>query len=361
MCNTKKLVSIIVPAYNVENYIDRCLESILAQTYSEIEILVVDDGSKDNTWNHIESFMKKDERVKGFRRENVGVSATRNFAIEIATGYYLQFVDADDYLRNDAVEIMVNAIESSGASWVNCQYNRIDEADSLLEPFNFTKGIKHTETPEARFKLIRDELLEYFIGFEVWDKLFITSIIKDNHLRFDENCHLGEDLAFNICYGFYASSINCIEDRIYYYLIRENSAMENAKSLEKNFREHLALVKGIEPRFNQVFSGELKDKFYQLFYKLMLHGFWRHNAEEALQLVKEVNDEYYYRYLIESLKHKDEFKDFYCKEKVRLYYRYGLYIDAYVRDDLCEKIYLSIYDIYRKLRKWDTIREWQLS
>ena len=363
MGEERKLVSIIIPAYNIEKYIDRCLESLLAQTYSQLEVLVVDDGSTDDTWSHIEQFMAKDKRVKGFRRENAGVSAARNFALDMATGFYIQFVDSDDYLNENAVEVLVNAIETSGAAWVNCQYNRVDEAGNKLEEYSFLKGYKIVASPEERFSLIRNELLDYHIGYEVWDKLFLASIIKEKELRFNEACHIGEDLAFNICYGYYASSINCIEDRLYNYLVRSDSAMDNAKSLSKNFAEHLELVKGIEPEFNKAFENnpEIKDKFYQLFYKLMLHGCWRHTAPECIEEIRKIKDSYYENYLSEALKHKEEFDQFFLPEMARLYYRFGLYIKAHLEGDFLEQIYLRFYDLYRSLRKRDTLKEWRLS
>lgn len=361
MCDKTRLVSIIIPAYNVENYIDRCIESILAQTYTNLEVLIVDDGSSDGTWSHIQSFMERDGRVKGFHRANAGVSATRNFAMTQATGYYLEFVDADDFLREDAVAILVDAIESSGASWVNFQFNRVDENNPLLENFKFLKEFKLTDTPEAKFNLIRDDLLSYFIGYEVWNKFYITSIIKENNLNFNENCHIGEDVAFNICYGFHADSINCIEDRLYNYIIRSNSAMENAKSLSINFCEHLALVKGIEPEFNKVFSGEIKDDFYQLFFKLMLNACMGQTAEETYQVAKKLDDEYFKRYLSESLKHKDKFRELFYPGIAKLYYRYGMYIYAHLNGDYIKMLYLKLFDFYRKLRKRETLKEWKLS
>lgn len=361
MYNEKKVVSIIVPAYNVENYIDRCIESIIAQTYTDIEILIVDDGSTDSTWSHIHSFAEKDQRIRGFKRENAGVSSARNFALSQMKGQYVQFVDADDYLRKDAVETLVNAIESSDASWVNCQYNRIDENNNPLDEYGFTKGLKKTETPEERFHFIRDELLEYYVGYEVWNKLYLASIIMDNRITFDEECHLGEDLEFNICYSFYAASINCIEDRLYYYLVRSNSAMENAKSFSYNFKEHLALSKGIESRFSEVFNGDIKNKYYQLFYKLMLHACFRHTAVEAFQVAKEYDDDFYKKNLDEALKHKEEFSQLFHPEMAMLFYRYGLYINTYLRRDLKGKIYFKFYNLYRKLRKRETIEEWSPS
>lgn len=356
----EKLVSIIVPAYNVENFIDKCLESLLAQTYRNLEILVVDDGSVDNTFSHIQKYQQMDARVKGFRRENAGVSATRNFAIEQANGYYLQFVDSDDYLSEDAVATLVYAIESSKADWINCQYNRVDEQGNLLDEYCFIKGFKETVSEEERFKLIRDQLIDYLIGYEVWNKLFITSIVKDNGICFLEDCHIGEDLAFNICYAMHAKAIKCIENRIYYYLIRTDSAMGQAADLNKNFKEHLALVKGIEGPFNKAFTGEMKNNYYQIFYKLMLHASHGFNAMETAKVAEKIADDFYLNNLKSALSHKKDFTDFCRQDLAKMYFRYGLFIKAQLTGNIIDKLYLKLFDAYRKLRNRSTISEWEL-
>ena len=354
-----KLVSIIIPAYNVENYIDECLDSLLSQTYSNLEIIVVDDGSKDGTWQHIQSYMDKDDRVKGFHRENSGVSPTRNFALGQMKGDYLMFVDSDDSLEPEGVEVMVNALESSDATWVNCHYNRVEDG-KILEPYNFTTGLKDTSTEDSRYKLIMGELMDYLIGYEVWNKLFLTSIIKENNITFIEDCHIGEDLAFNIVYGSYSKAINCIEDRIYNYRIRTDSAMGNLNSLSKNFKEHLALVKGLQPAFEAAYKEDPQKKFVHLFYKLMLHASQGYTVKETVDVAKEFKDEYYLKYLGLALKDKSEFLKFDGSYKADNNYRAGLYVLCQLGGDIKSKIYLAVYDSYRKLRGRTTIGDWKM-
>lgn len=107
-----KLVSVIIPVYNGEVHIKRCIESILNQTYSELEVIIVNDGSKDNTAVFCEEFVKADSRVNVYHTENRGVSPTRNFGISKAKGYYIQFVDSDDYLAPTATQNLVENMES---------------------------------------------------------------------------------------------------------------------------------------------------------------------------------------------------------------------------------------------------------
>ena len=111
---SKSLVSIIIPAYNVEKYIEKCLSSILEQTYTNIEVVVVDDGSTDKTGQLIDSVTQQDSRVHVIHKKNAGVSAARNSGIEMSTGEYLVFVDGDDCIAHDYVEYMLSLIENTG-------------------------------------------------------------------------------------------------------------------------------------------------------------------------------------------------------------------------------------------------------
>ncbi|QFJ53909.1 glycosyltransferase [Pseudobutyrivibrio xylanivorans] len=378
MGNVMKQVSIIVPAYNVENFIDDCLGSILVQTYSNIEVIVVDDGSTDSTRAHIDAAMRRDKRVRGFYQSNLGVSAARNFGISKAFGTYIMFVDGDDYIAKDAVETMVAALEQTDADWVNCQYNRVDDKGQQLEAYDFIEGLHSTQTQEEKFNLIKGELIDYLIGYEVWNKIYKASIISENGICFNQDCHMGEDLAFNICYGYYANSINCIKPRPYFYRVRTDSAMGSLHSLRRNFEEHLQLVKGIQPQFEAVFTGKIREKFYQLFCKLMIHASFGYTIEEYARVAAAVNDDYFFNLLEVALSHKEAFKEFLEADKVNCYYQNGLFIQTNLKhaflimahgefeslkyllqalDDIRNDIYLHI-DRKTRFADFKEIRSW---
>lgn len=355
-----KLVSIIVPAFNVENYIEECLRTILKQSYSKIEVLVVDDGSTDGTWQCIERFMQSDSRVHGFHRQNAGVSASRNFAIDYASGEYICFIDSDDFISDDMISLLVKSIESDGSDWVNCQYHRVDDKGRLLEEYDFKQGLVKTDFPSKRLDLVLNSLLDYQIGYEVWNKLFKSSIIREHKISFIKDCHIGEDLAFNICYAFYANAISCIPERPYYYRVRSDSAMGVMIELDKNFREHLSITKGIQSYFENAFDHEMKDRFYQLFVKIMSHASHGHTANETVCVAKAVGDDYYIKWLTVALKHRPEFTQFFGKEQAKLNYRCGLYIKSKLGGDLLGDLYIKSYNIYCIMRKRSTIGEWKL-
>ncbi|WP_026669954.1 glycosyltransferase family 2 protein [Butyrivibrio sp. AE3006] len=361
MRESDKLVSVIVPAYNVEKYIEKCVRSVISQTYENLEIIIVDDGSSDSTWDIIRSLMAEDERVKGFKSENGGVSHARNIALENAKGYYCQFVDSDDSLAVDAVQTMVDEIEKAGSDWVNCQYNRLGEDGHSLEEYNFIKGFIDTSDENKKFDFIINKLLEYHVGYEVWNKLFKMSVIQSNGLKFLENCHIGEDFAFNIEYAFYASSISCIENRLYNYLVRPGSAMGSSGALEKSFEESLIIAKGLKNRFESAFIGNTKEKYCQLFVKIMNHASQGYTAPETVKVAAASKDRMIYHSILKmAVDHKNDFKSFYREDLSKLYWRYCYYVLTYLEENNAGKIYFRVYNAYRRLRKRATIEEWRL-
>ncbi len=356
-----KLVSIIVPAYNVEKYITECLESLLKQTYRNIEVIVVDDGSHDSTWEIISGFMKKDSRICGFHQENKGVSGARNFALDKASGDYIQFVDGDDYIPQDAVEKLVTAIETQKADWVNFQYHRVDEDGNALEEYHFTKGFIDLSDRNAKLSFLRDILIEYHAGYEIWNKLYVSDLIKKGDLKFDEKCHMGEDLEFNIRYSLLAGNLLCIEDRLYYYRIRGGSAMQSITALEDNFNERMLLLQGIEEPVKDCFAEDGQRVFGQIFYKLSLHACKGYTAAEIAAVAAASSCRSYYAgNLAKALSNRAAFDELFPDNLVRIYRSAGYYILSRLDGSIKEKLCFAVYNTYRRLRGREVISEWKL-
>lgn len=357
-----KLVSIIIPAYNVENYIDECLNSIMMQTYSKWEAIIVDDGSKDDTWKHISNYSSMDSRFRGIHVENGGVSKARNLALNQVKGQYILFVDSDDTINKNTIETLVTAIEANPeADLVNYQYYRVDENGNSFADFNFHEGYISTIDEVEKMDLIINCLLDYQIGYEVWGKLYKSSVVKNHNIRFNDACHIGEDLAFNVCYCLYANGINCIKDRFYNYRVRDNSAMATSNELSKIFQERLILLEGLYDTFEETLKTDEINRFYQMFYKAMLYASAGFTPKETVDVARNEQSDFYEFWLSEALRHKAEFKKFYPKEKVNLFYHYGFYIKTNLENDFLGKIYLRFYDMYRRLRNRPTIGEWRLT
>ena len=142
--NSKDLISVVIPVYKVEEYIKRCIDSIITQTYENLEIILVDDGSPDNCPKICDEYAKKDKRVKVIHKENGGLSDARNAGIDIASGKYITFVDSDDYVTSDYVEYMYNILKKYDSQMATCQTLRVNSKDTEIKKIanNFQEEIE---------------------------------------------------------------------------------------------------------------------------------------------------------------------------------------------------------------------------
>lgn len=208
-----KYVSVIVPIYNSDMYLHRCLDSIINQTYRNLQIILVDDGSEDKSSKICEQYAQKDDRIEVYHVENRGVSNTRNYALTKVRGEYVQFVDSDDILKNNMTEIMVKAIEKSNADMVVCNYIKDFE---IIHLSNSRLEFPGTYTNE---KYLRNTLRDpghHYYGV-VWNKLYRSRIIAENEIRFDVSVDLGEDFIFNLGYWQNCGKIKVCRKNLYYY------------------------------------------------------------------------------------------------------------------------------------------------
>lgn len=220
------LVSIIIPVYNLENYIENCLKSILNQTYDNLEIICVDDGSKDKSGEIICSLSEKDKRIFYIRQDNAGVSAARNNGLKNANGRYIMFADGDDYLHCRAAEILVKTIEEKNCSMVFAKgllTPNLDEKDEEITDFKIEKIEENT-------------LFDDSMDRAVWGKIFKREALAD--VEFPVGIANAEDFNFmlRLLYkhrGNFGYRIDC---QLYYYYMRENSASFHAFS-PKNITE----------------------------------------------------------------------------------------------------------------------------
>ena len=214
--------SIIVPVYNVEKYIKDCLTSILNQTYDNFEVIVVNDGSPDNSEEIIKDLAKKDKRIKYFKKENGGISDTRNFGIEKTTGEYFLFVDSDDTIEKELLQKVFDAIDDE-TELVRFGAKRVNNKDVTYEsPPVFT----NLSGPQAFEKLINLSLFA-----TVWSFAFKRSFWDKNKFKFAKG-KVHEDFGLVPLVVMKANYVSAIEYPGYNYIIRENSIM-TSNSLEK--------------------------------------------------------------------------------------------------------------------------------
>lgn len=187
------MISIIVPSYNVEAYLPRCVDSILAQTYTDWELILVNDGSKDGTGAVIDEYASKDARIHAVHQENGGVSSARNKGMESMTGEYVIFLDSDDWIEPDMFEKMLDAFDRNHSDFVACDCYRIDlYEDGTEKRIQWKKwgelhGEKITEGKDTYYSILLESAT-------LWNKLFCTKNIKE--LRFNEKMSFGEDTDF---------------------------------------------------------------------------------------------------------------------------------------------------------------------
>ena len=212
-------ISIIVPVFNTEHYLKDCLDSILRQSYSDFELLLVDDGSSDGSGAICDAFAQKDSRVNVFHSENKGVSSARNLGLDHAQGSYVMFVDSDDELPEGALENLI----SETADFSVGGLLRIKQGCG--QEFRFHGGRLYREEEIERFL---DDTLPVTVLMEgPAGKLYKTGIIRKNGLKFDEKLHYGEDKVFVYTYLLYAESFETVNEIVYIQKRREGSLSSN--------------------------------------------------------------------------------------------------------------------------------------
>ena len=253
-------VSVIVPAYNVEKYIEKCVNSIRQQTYKNLEIIVVNDGSTDSTEAILAKIAKNDNRVIVISVENSGVSAARNCGIENCSGEYIVFVDGDDYLASDFVEYMMSLINRTNAEFClsrNC-YTQNGESQVVDDSIDTLNGIDATAL-----------LLSPRVIVGCWNKIFAKAFLDRNKMRFSTTLFYGEGLSFITNAAQLANCVGIGNRKVYYYR-RNNEASATTKFDIRKFINGEKALKSIKE--NMVLQGGRIDTMYHLHMALFSLG-----------------------------------------------------------------------------------------
>ncbi len=212
-------VSLIIPVYNAEKYLRRCLGSAMEQTFRDMEIIVVNDGSTDDSLKICKEYSEMDPRFRIINKEHTGVSDSRNKGIEAAKGEYLQFMDSDDWLTPDATEQFVFAARRFDCDLVIADFYRVDRAVFTEKQHIRERGLL-TRTQYAEYMM--QEPADFYYGV-LWNKLYRRSIIEENDLKMDTELEWCEDFLFNLSFIRYAEKFTAIQTPIYYYVKRKGS------------------------------------------------------------------------------------------------------------------------------------------
>ncbi|WHZ55737.1 glycosyltransferase family 2 protein [Metabacillus hrfriensis] len=242
-------VSVVVPVYNCENYISNCLESILNQTYTNIEIIIINDGSSDKSEEIISEYKEKDNRIIYVYQENNGPSEARNKGILTSTGKYLVFIDSDDTVDKRYIELLLKEMISSEADLVCCGYR--DESKYMVRnhtDFDFNISVNLHSFMEMVCK---------GTGGVLWGKIFKKEIIVENNLKMDKNIFMSEDLVFVLQYVAYCKIFAAIKEYLYNYN-RLNQESISSKISINYIENHIIVCEYIEGIFRSVNFNEQK-------------------------------------------------------------------------------------------------------
>lgn len=307
--DTKAKVSIIIPIYNVKDYLDRCLTSVINQTYDNLEIILVDDGSTDGSSKICDMYALRDQRIIVIHKENGGLVSARKAGIEIAQGQFIGFVDGDDYVSELMYERLMNHQMQSDADCVHSGYI-VNNSFKIPEPISLKK--KNYDSVEILLKYIFSDIEAYRISSSIWSKLFKRDVIKKIYNKISDADSYGEDLLCLIHCICEKISFVSTEEAFYFYTIRENSLSNLSLDVNRfqkeinlyisiqNLLKNHNIIDELQPKLNIYFQRQMayclrsvyKDKIYVQRYTLDNKEKFA-NAKIAIYGAGEVGQDYY--------------------------------------------------------------------
>lgn len=222
------MISVIVPIYKVEDFLHKCVDSIINQTYQDLEIILVDDGSPDNCGYICDEYAKKDSRIKVIHKKNGGLSDARNAGMDIATGDYISFIDSDDYIEENMYECMLNNLITENADICICGYKVVDYDGKIIK--KISQHNKVLIKDEAFFQLMEGNVF-YAI---MCNKLFSNRIFKNKELRFPVGKIHEDEFLIHYIYGE-CNKICVLEASLYNYISRDSSIMHSQRKSNKEY------------------------------------------------------------------------------------------------------------------------------
>ena len=259
-------VSIIVPIYNSEKTISRCIDSILTQTYKDFELLLINDGSTDNSGRICAEYASRDGRIKAIDKQNSGVSDTRNLGLSMANGRYIQFLDSDDWISPDSVGLFVHAITANDCDMVIADFYRVVgdrvskkgaiEKDGLLDKTDYAE--KMLQNPA-----------DYYYGV-LWNKFFKADIIKKHGLKMDSRISWSEDFIFCLEYIRNISSIYVLKVPVYYYVKTKGSLVTKSVSVSRTIQMKRTVFEYYSRFYKDTFGAVSYEKLKGQVYRFLI-------------------------------------------------------------------------------------------
>ena len=288
----KDLVSIILPCYNAEKYIEKCIKSIIDQTYKNIELIIVDDGSTDNTLKILNKYKENNKKIKIIEKANTGVSDSRNVGIQAANGKYIMFIDADDFYEKDAVEILYDALIKNNVNVARARYKRIDN-NRIIEESKISK-FNDFNIEDIIYNILKGNISCY-----VWVLIINRQTLEKHKIKFNNDLKIMEDTLFYIQL-IKKEKIYFLDKIIYNYVENSSSATRNIKKTLITYKEMLRAEEKIidELENNNLWNERFKNVIIE---KMIINGIsnctWNLYKSKNKQLLKE-----YLNYIVKNEK-----------------------------------------------------------
>lgn len=252
---TRPTVSIIVPIYNAERTIRRCIDSILDQEYKDFELFLVDDGSEDSSGSICDNYASNDSRIHVIHKDNSGVSDSRNMALDIAHGTYLQFLDSDDWITPNATGLLVEAAERYHCDMVISDFYRV-VGERVSHKGDIEDDCVLTQEEFAAHML--ENPADFYYGV-LWNKLFRREIVENYHLRMNTDISWCEDFMFNLEYIRHADVFYALQVPIYYYVKTKGSLASQGMSITKTIKMKLMVFE----YYNNFYKHVMNEEYYE--------------------------------------------------------------------------------------------------
>lgn len=304
-----ELISIIVPVYNVAPYLEKCLESLKNQTYANLEVLCVDDGSADGSGDILDRFAEEDDRFRVFHQENCGTGAARNKALRHARGAYIGFVDPDDWIEPQMFEQLYRTLKKTQTDVVTCGYY-MDEGEESISVQNIKKVCEDVMPTKDFLKYIYQRDCYKGVAGYLWTRLFRAEVLQGGSgkepIFFDETLIPGQDVYFIAESCVRAKTMVYLPTPLYHYVQRSTSVMHQPERRLKNMSSCKAYELSIDLFEKEAISAKVVDllkRFYVYHASLLLKIAYQVNDEEKIQILKSMIRKYMMAYIRTNLAH----------------------------------------------------------
>ena len=264
--HSEPLVSIIIPVYNAKEYLRRCVDSVLNQEFRNFELILANDGSTDGSGTICDDYRSRDSRVHVIHKENTGVSDTRNRALLLARGVYIQFIDSDDWITPEATHLLIRSMEQYPCDMVISDFYRVS-GDHLAHKgdINETRVL----TREEFCSFMMENPADFYYGV-LWNKLYKREIIEKNHIRMDTRISWCEDFLFNLEYIRHAHSFYALQAPIYYYVKRKGSLVSQSMNLSSSLRMKINVFEYYQEFYKDIYDQEDYNNIRSQLYRFLL-------------------------------------------------------------------------------------------